>query len=182
MSFPINVNVPSTNNDPADDQPIMKQNFANISGYLSVDHVPAGTTGNGYHEQVTYWTENVPGTPIDPVSVGYTDVGVADPTHPQHFWINSQGKFPLSGVRAFGRFTAAGATAPPTSGYNINGDVVNTGTSYAITLNAGTVFGNNPTVIVTASNQAVTYSFTGGVLTIVTANLGSVINFVILQI
>ena len=52
MTFPINVNIPNAPNDPADDQPLMKQNFANISGFLSVDHVAPGAVGAGKHAQV----------------------------------------------------------------------------------------------------------------------------------
>lgn len=47
--YPIDTNIPSTPNDPADDQPVMQQNFANIAGYVAVDHVPAGSVNNGYH-------------------------------------------------------------------------------------------------------------------------------------
>jgi hypothetical protein len=54
MSFPINVNIPAANDDPADDQPLMMANFANISGYVSVDHVAPGAVNNGFHKQSTY--------------------------------------------------------------------------------------------------------------------------------
>ena len=40
--YPINVNIPAANNDPSDDQPRMKTNYANIDGYLKVNHVAAG--------------------------------------------------------------------------------------------------------------------------------------------
>jgi hypothetical protein len=63
MSFPININIPSTNDDPADDQPIMQQNYANIAGFLAVDHVPAGSIGDGFHKQVTFYSNNVPTLP-----------------------------------------------------------------------------------------------------------------------
>ena len=54
MTFPINTGIPSANNDPADDQPLIQQNFSNINGYLNVDHVLPGASGNGYHKQSTY--------------------------------------------------------------------------------------------------------------------------------
>jgi len=54
MTFPINTTIPGANNDPADDQPLMQQNFGNINSYLSVDHVTPGATGNGFHKQSTY--------------------------------------------------------------------------------------------------------------------------------
>ena len=57
MTFPINVGIPSTNNDPADDQPLMQQNFSNINGYVQVDHTnPGAAVGAGYHKQSTYTT------------------------------------------------------------------------------------------------------------------------------
>lgn len=58
MSFPINTTIPAANNNPSNDQPIMQQNFANISGFLSVDHQDPGSspiTGTaGQHKQVNF--------------------------------------------------------------------------------------------------------------------------------
>lgn len=62
MTYPININIPNANDYPGDDQPIMQANFANISNYLSVDHVPAGAPSNGLHKQVTFNANNVPST------------------------------------------------------------------------------------------------------------------------
>ena len=61
MSFPINTGIPAAPNNPADDQPIMRQNYANISGFLAVDHVAPGTINDGYHQQVHLLNEAAPG-------------------------------------------------------------------------------------------------------------------------
>jgi len=63
MTFPIDVNIPAANNDPADDQPLMQQNFSNINGYLQVDHTNPSATGAGQHKQVTFNSNNVPSLP-----------------------------------------------------------------------------------------------------------------------
>jgi hypothetical protein len=55
VTFPINVGIPSANNDPADDQPLIRQSFSNINGYVQVDHTNPGLAlGAGYHKQSTY--------------------------------------------------------------------------------------------------------------------------------
>lgn len=82
MSFPINVNIPDAPNDPADDQPRMKANYANISGFLSVDHVAPGTTGDGFHKVVTFNSNNVPAFPLTK-GVLFTNNA---PTIPQLFY------------------------------------------------------------------------------------------------
>lgn len=66
MTYPINVNIPAANNDPADDQPLMQTNFANINSYLQVDHTNPATTGAGEHKQVTFNSNNVPAIPTSP--------------------------------------------------------------------------------------------------------------------
>lgn len=60
--FYIDPTIPAANNDPADDQPIMQTNFANINSYLQVDHTNPGIAGAGYHNQVTFFANNVPST------------------------------------------------------------------------------------------------------------------------
>lgn len=77
--YPIDENIPAAPNDPADDQPLMEQNYANIKGYLAVDHVPAGSANNGYH---TVIHETSQGT-WDPVAL--TGAPAATPTFNQTF-------------------------------------------------------------------------------------------------
>lgn len=66
MTFPIDTTIPAANNDPADDQPGMKDNFANINSYLQVDHTDPANPGAGQHAQVTFNANNVPATPTIP--------------------------------------------------------------------------------------------------------------------
>jgi hypothetical protein len=101
MVFPyiINTNIPDAPNDPADDQPIMKQNYANIAGFLAVDHVAAGTNpGAGFHAKVTINNVAAPAAPIDPVSVMYTAAGTASTVADLRFR-NANAIFPVSALR-----------------------------------------------------------------------------------
>jgi hypothetical protein len=52
-TFTYNNNIPATNNDPADDQPQMLQNYQSINSLVAVDHVGFNIAGGGYHKQVT---------------------------------------------------------------------------------------------------------------------------------
>jgi hypothetical protein len=74
MTFPINVTVPGTNNDPADDQPLMQTNFGNINSYLQVDHTNPAAPGAGQHEQVTFNSNNVPSGTVSPPVLFTNDV------------------------------------------------------------------------------------------------------------
>lgn len=65
-TFPINTTIPAANNDPADDQPLMQANFANINSYVQVDHINPAATGAGQHKQVTFNSNNVPTPPTSP--------------------------------------------------------------------------------------------------------------------
>lgn len=66
MTYPINTNIPAANNYPGDDQPIMQQNFANINGYVQVDHTNPAAVGAGEHKQVTFFSNNTPAVPTSP--------------------------------------------------------------------------------------------------------------------
>lgn len=68
--------IPAANNDPADDQPLMLQNFSSISQLISQDHVGFNTSGGGEHEQVTFNANNVPGSfPVSPPVLFTNTVG-----------------------------------------------------------------------------------------------------------
>lgn len=74
MSFTYSPSIPAANNDPADDQPLMQQNFASTSGLINVDHVGFNTAGGGRHNQVTFDSNNVPAIfPVTP-PVLFTDI------------------------------------------------------------------------------------------------------------
>lgn len=94
MTFPINVNIPNAPNDPADDQPIMKQNFANISGYLAVDHVAAGTINAGIHKQVHLINQAAPAL----VGTGGVMYGNIATGNAWPFWRNGIQSYQLVGA------------------------------------------------------------------------------------
>lgn len=94
MSYPIDTSIPSANNDPADDQPLMKDNFSNISSFLSVDHVAPGTTNNGFHSQTHFNTnQSAPGL-SGAVSVQYANT-YSSQSWP--YWQNALGSFLMLG-------------------------------------------------------------------------------------
>jgi hypothetical protein len=72
MTFPININIPAAKNTPAQDQPEMQKNYANIAGFLAVDHTAAGSINAGTHTHVTFPTNVVPSK--DPITEKYTPV------------------------------------------------------------------------------------------------------------
>lgn len=191
MSYPINTGIPAANNDPADDQPLMQQNYSNIASYLAVDHIPAGATGNGFHKQVTYYTENTPSSPTDPTSISFTaQASTLSQTKgsassiAQNFFRNQNGIFPINGIRAFGVF--ASSINPVTTflnGFNVE-SISGQNAVYTITLTTNAVVGNNIAVITnTAGNTSTpSYTFSGGILTLTSVTVGTNISFVILQI
>lgn len=91
MSFPINTAIPNLPNNPVNDVPLMKTNFANISGFLAVDHVAPGATNAGIHNQVHLVNESAPGL-IGTGGVLYANI-TAGNSFP--FWQNALGSFPL---------------------------------------------------------------------------------------
>jgi len=60
MTFPININIPAAKNTPAQDQPEMQKNYANIAGFLAVDHTAPGSFDAGTHTHVTFPNKVVP--------------------------------------------------------------------------------------------------------------------------
>lgn len=177
-SFIFNTGIPATNNDPSADQPDMLTNNISADGILAVDHVGYNSAGSGaqgsggHHLQVTYDSMNTPVAQIDPGSTDYTAVGIADASHPQRFYRNSQGIFPISSVRAFGKFSL---TSSPTItySYNIASIAFTFPATFNITLTTNSVFGNNPIILLSSesANRAYSYSFTGGVLTVTASSL-----------
>lgn len=188
MTFTFNTGIPAANNNPSVDQPDMLNNNISTSGILAVDHVTFNAINGGTHKQVTYIDKFPPVAQVDPVSVSYTNVGIADPTHPQHFWRNSQGIFPLSAIRAFGSFATTISPVVPTflNQFNVNtGSVTHPAGSYVIPLVTNAVNTDNVIVLIYESTgDTNAYSFTGGVLTIsgFPTNTNRIVNFLILQI
>lgn len=116
-TWPINGNIPFRTHTPAQDQPGMQTNYANISGFLQVDHTAPGNSKAGQHNQVTLTTTAAPGIQVNPQSIVYTAPGVADTNTPkisELFYKNSrfnnpQIGFTLSENRGFGIFNGTGS-------------------------------------------------------------------------
>lgn len=106
MSFPYNTDIPAANNDPSDDQPLMRQNTNSINSLIAVDHVTFGNATGGQHNKVTFPNVNAQGAQVDPASVMYTEAG-AESLYSQVKYRNQGSAFPLNIVKAYGvyRFT-----------------------------------------------------------------------------
>lgn len=124
MSYPIDGTIPNAPNNPADDQPLMKDNFANIKSFLTVDHIAPGAAKNGYHNVVRFSQNQAP--PALATAVG-TAVGAffANLATGQSwpFWENALGSFQLLGPS---NFTATNGSVTLSSGLIIKfGKVTN---------------------------------------------------------
>lgn len=64
--IPYTLGIPAANNNPSNDQPLMKVNNDNNSAIWAVDHVTFGANYSGTHISVTF--ENSQSTPTPPVS------------------------------------------------------------------------------------------------------------------
>lgn len=93
MSFPIDTTIPNAPNNPADDQPKMQTNYANIKGFLSVDHVTPGTTNDGYHTIVHFNTQGSdPGT-VANITQLYTKAVTVGPNTDQQLFMKTGAGF-----------------------------------------------------------------------------------------
>ena len=189
MTFPISTFVPAANNDPADDQPLIQQNFANINGYLQVDHTNPAAIGAGQHEQVTFNNKNIPGVQTDPTSTLYTDSGSASSIS-QLLYKNQNITLPVSALRAFGVFASNAVIGPLVmlNDYNVGSAAVTVVSprTYQINLITNAVSSNNAAVLINASfglnPPTINYSLVGGVLTLtVTSGAAGIISFAVLQ-
>lgn len=160
MSFPINTAIPNLPNNPVNDVPLMQTNFANISGFLGVDHVAPGATNAGIHQQVHLVNESAPGL-IGTGGVLYANL-ISGNSFP--FWQNALGSFPLfSPVTA----SASGMITLP-------GGIILMWGSVASTTN-GTVgfspnFPNNAFVVMTQPYYTGAPPSSGGVATVAVLN------------
>ncbi len=165
MSYPIDVTIPNPNNNPADDCPKIRTNFGNIASFLEVDHVAAGSIGNGFHEQVTYYTENPPALlPVESVgantSIGFTGnlqaptgvlVGRASvPASPiaQLFYANQNNVFPMMAIRAFGLINTPNIVA---NGFNVSSITKNSVGNYTVVLQTNATNGVNFAILITCT-------------------------------
>lgn len=173
--FPIDTNIPDGPNDPADDQPIMKQNNANTVGWMSVDHITPGSFGNGWHQKVTFKNIPIPipgsGVPnplniiTDPASVEYTNVGIADPSKVQLYWRNQTFISPLSATKAFCSFSSLTGIIPPggvvttINSFNVDSIIATSPSggliTYTINFTPGAIFGLNVVPIISPNVSSV---------------------------
>lgn len=195
-TYTYNSNVPASPNNPSSDQPIMLINTQSIASIIGTDHLTFGTaaavgTIDGQHLQVTFSSENAPGAQTDPISTLYTGAGTAS-TKAQLYFRNQDGIFPVSPIKAFGRFTTQnvnGAVVPSVSS-NVTSVTAFTSTSpgrgYTIALPAGAVNGTNVCVLLNLANGgAPTWTFAANTLTIIISNADTasiLLSFAILQV
>lgn len=166
MTFIFNTNIPAANNNPSVDQPDMLGNNQATNDILAVDHITFNNSDGGRHKQVTFNSKIVPTTQLDPTSVLYTNNVIATATNTASastvaslFFRNqnsgmapANNSFPVSMIRAFGCFDAAGN---PLNTWNLS-----------ITLPAGHPSAGNflvdiPANVVTGTSYLVMVSNTG---------------------
>jgi hypothetical protein len=190
-TFSYNRDIPDGPNNPSVDQPNMKINTNSTDDILQVDHVSFETPDGGTHKQVTLSSKNTAGAQVDPASTIYSDNGVADASHPQLYWRNSQRIFPVSAVRAFANFITGtnGATAI-VNGFNVVSVTVSTFSgstkTATIVLENGAVNGNNVAVFVfisnPSSNGTISHTFADPTLVVNGIPVGSNTNVLVMQI
>ena len=113
VNFSYDDTVPTTGANPSNQYGLMSTNFASIKGILAVDHVTLSTNDGGQHLQVSYNGNHTPLAPTGVNSVLYTSFGVASTSSLLNF-VNPNGTFPISLIRAFGYYpgnTGAGVLA-----------------------------------------------------------------------
>jgi hypothetical protein len=170
-TFNYYANIPNAPDNPSFDQPLMQTNSQSINGIWSVDHVTFDGTGGsgspgssaGQHKQVTFNGKNVPGAaPLDPVSILYTNSGVASTVSDMYFR-NANAIFPVNLIRAYAACTGGGTLI---NSYNVNSVFQNTGGGniiYNVTLATGvtnsTSYGILATPGVNALNPQVAVSY-----------------------
>lgn len=163
MSFPYNITTPASSEAPTASQPKMLQNFNSIFNILPVDHIGFGNATGGQHKQNTYPNFVVPSKPTGTTTIAFPNIGIADPTNGQYYFINQNATFPLSAVKAFCVFAPAAGTVTPTNAYNIASITGTLGATnqFNINLAANCVFGSNVAVFINVTNtNGINYSYT----------------------
>ncbi len=155
MAYSINANIPSEPNDPVDDCPLMRQNFSNIKNFLQQDHVAAGSPGNGFHKEVTFYDKVPQGLPADPTSVLYTESGTASTVADMRFR-NANGIFPVSALRACCLFQADASLPSPQAitiinSFNVTSVTRTSGSNYTILMPANVIQGGTRPMIFAVS-------------------------------
>jgi hypothetical protein len=154
MSFPYNNTTPASTEAPSVSQPKMLQNFTSIFNILPVDHIGFGNATGGQHKQNTYPNFVAPSAPTGTTTIAFPNIGIADPTNGQYYYINQNATFPLSAVKAFCVFAPAAGAVTPTNAYNIASITGTLGATnqFNISLTPNVVFGSNVAVFVNVNN------------------------------
>jgi len=198
LSISYTLNTPVSSNDPSVDQPNLTENTNAVSSIWAIDHNTFNTSSSapsGTHLQTTFYANQTPtlGSALAITYPGsrpsvYTN-GTGG-TETNLYTVNPLGIFPASIIKAGATFTASESTSAitPTSQFNVNGTISNTGGSgtktYVINLIAGTCTGNNVIVLTNTTGTTFTpgWSFASNVLTLTSASNSGQISFVILQV
>ena len=190
-NFNYNVGIPAANNNPSVDQNPMLENFTAINQIIGIDHVSFNTNNGGQHLQVTYNSTSTQSAQTDPQSVAYTSNDSGG--HPNNYFKNSQGIFPMSCIKVFGMFTAPASSGSLSFGNQMN---IANGT-YTTSSSVGTAiinFTGTPLATGTNNTNALvffglnvppgsnpTYTLTSSSITFVCTNNRGPYLFVILQ-
>lgn len=159
MTFQFNNTIPAGPNNPSADQPEMLINNQSTYSILNEDHYTflQGAGNDGTHRQVTFPFVGSSSSFSDPASQIYTANDIF--AHPQCWFQNSQGNFPLSTVKAFCAFTTLisnTSTGAMTilNGQNVTGSTQTGGAiaTWTFTLNANTTSSNNAAVFLFSPN------------------------------
>ena len=179
---------PAANSNPTNSQPTMLVNAASIASIIAQDHVGFSTDDGGYHKQISFNGNNIPGgAPSTVESFVYTDAGTANAAA-NLFLKNEVGTFPISLLKATGSFTASSGTATFLAQYNCATIAESTGT-FTITLTTTATTTNSVIVFVNSSNITgilfiPKWTFASNVLTITNTGLATAatISFAVLQV
>jgi hypothetical protein len=186
-----NLGIPDENNNPSVDQPDMKINTDAVDEILLVDHYGFNLDNGGFHKKVTIPLRNIPAAPVGPTELSYiyTDAGT-DTGQSEAYFRNVNGIFPVSALKAAGRFTTVSSSPPTlTAEYNIStitGSTSGTSNIYTVTLSTNATIGASTAVLLATSSSAsigVGGTVTSNVATIRVSGsvAGTSISFIILE-
>jgi hypothetical protein len=158
MSFTYYPTIPNAPDNPSYDQPLMQINSQSINSLIGIDHVTFNSIGaggpgasGGQHLQVTFNGKNVPGSVTDPLSILYTNSGVASPFADMRF-TNQNGVFPVNLVRAYAFCNTAGVAASQM--INVVSVIHSATGEYDVTLTTNAVANQNFGILVSAAPLA----------------------------
>lgn len=174
---------PAANSNPTNSQPTMLVNAASIASIIAQDHVGFSTDDGGYHKQISFNGNNIPGgAPSTVESFVYTDAGTANAAA-NLFIKNEVGTFPLSLLKASGVFTTTGAGVVLDMSYNCDSIAYAAVGQYTITLTTNSTTDNTAIILVSSSGTVnPSYSFTQDELVISLNVASKQVSFAVLQV